>query len=387
MKSAGLVLALLVSALLHGAEERVTFSSGPGVGFETVEMLREYDRFLGELFPKGPLAPRRLVLEIGVPASEKPRGKLVAALDPGALRRRELSELVRAAEALLRSRGFTPAGSRIPRWIAGAFRQLDRARKAQRKYIFSNGRFPAVEAMLRKEILPRPEKLLAEGPSAVSPAESYWFDDCAGVAVQVLRRSGFRGTPAEAEGALGKLAREGKLRRAVSEAVWTAMNPLCAELTRKELTPLLTVTLPALEAEEGRPAVKETQVPLRLLPAHLARRPDREQICTDHSRRFEQLSPLMPPVLRSALRLTGKWIRRLGSDPGAGAGFDAALAHLGSALKLYRERSELLDGFSDTPLSAARSWRTALTENGDPGTLLAPDARRALLEIEKMYTH
>ena len=95
----------------------------------------------------------------------------------------------------------------------------------------------------------------------------------------------------------------------------------------------------------------------------------------------------MPPVLRPALRLTGQWIRSLGSDPGSGAGFKAALAHLEQTFDLYRERSELLDGFSDTPLSAARSWRAAMTENGDPGTLLAPDARKALLEIEKMYTH
>ena len=387
VKSAGLVLVLLVSALLHGAEERVTFSPGPGVELETVEMLREYDRFLGELFPGGPLAPRRLFLGIGAPAPEGARGKLVVSLDPGALRRRELGELVRAAGALLRSRGFSPAGSRVPRWVAGAFRQLDRARTAQRKYFFSNGRYPAVEAMLRKEVLPGPEKLLTEGPSAVSPAESYWFDDCAGVAARALRRSGFRGAPAEAEGALEKLARAGKFHQVVSETVWTALNPLCAELTRKELAPLLKVTLPALEAGEGRPAVKETQVPLRLLPEHLARRPDREQICTGCALRFEQRSSVMPPVLRPALRLTGQWIRSLGSDPGSGAGFKAALAHLEQTFDLYRERSELLDGFSDTPLSAARSWRTAMTENGDPGTLLAPDARKALLEIEKMYTH
>jgi len=387
VKSAGLVFFLLLGALLHAAEERVTFSPGPGVELETIEMLREYDRFLGELFPRGGRKFRRLLFEIGAPAPEAPRGKLVVSLAPGPLKRRELSELVRAGEALLRSRGFTAAESRVPRWIAGAFRQLDRARRAERKYFFSNGRFPAVEAMLRRDILPGPEKLLAEGPSAVSPAERYWFDDCAGVAARALRRSGFRGAPAEAGKALEKLAREGKFHHAVSEAVWTALNPLCAELTRKELDKLLKVTLPALEESEGRPAVKETQVPLRLLPAQLAQRPDREQVCTDCFRRFERQIPLMPPVLRPALRLTAGWIRSLGQDPGSEAGFKAALAHLEHTFGLYRERSELLDGFSDTPLSAARSWRGALLENGDPGTLLAPDARKALLEIEKMYTH
>lgn len=388
MKSAGLVFVLLLSALLHGAEERVTFSPGPGVELETIEMLREYDRFLGELFPKGALAPRRLVFEIGAPVpEEEARGKLVVSLDPGALRRRDLSELVRAAGALLRSRGSVPAPGGVPRWIAGAFRQLDRARKAERKYFFSNSRFPAVEAMLRANVLPGPEKLLAEGPSALSPAESRWFDDCAGAAAQVLRRSGFRGTPAEATGALVKLDREGKFRHAVSEAVWTALNPLCAELTLKELAALQKVTLPALEASEGRPAVKETEIPLKLLPAHLARRPDREQICSECLRRFERQIPLMPPVLRSPLRLLGKWIRSLGQDPGAEAGFKAALAHLERVSELFRERSELLDAFSDAPLSAARSWHGALLENTDPGTLLAPDARRTLLEIEKIYTH
>ena len=387
VKSAGLVCVLLLGALLHAAEERVTFSPGPGVELETIEMLREYDRFLGDLFPRGPLAPRRLLFEIGAPAPEEPRGKLVVPLAPGPLKRRELSELVRAGEALLRSRGFPPAGSRIPRWIAGAFRQLDRARNAQRKYFFSNGRFPAVEALLRKDLLPEPEKLLAEGPSPVSPAETYWFDDCAGVAARVLRRSGFRGTPAEAEETLGKMAREGKFHHAVSGAVWTALNPLCAELTRKELDALRKVSLPALEESGGQPAVKAAEIPLRLLPAHLEGRPDRERICSDCFRRFEHQTPLMPPVLRPALRLTGGWIRSLGRDPGAAAGFKAALDHLEYTFGLYRERSELLDGFSDTPLSAARSWHGAMEENGDPGTLLAPDARRALLEIEKMYTH
>ena len=388
VKSAGLVFVLLLGALLPGAEERVTFSPGPGVKLETIEMLREYDRFLGELFPKGPLAPRQLVFEIGAPAPGGEAGKkLVVSLDPGALRRRELNELVRAAEALLRSRGFSPRAGKVPRWVAGAFRQLDRARKAQRKYLFGNGRFPAVEAMLRKELLPGPEKLLAEGPSAFSPAESYWFDDCAGAAVQVLRRSGFRGTPAEAEEALRELDRKGKLLDTFSETVWTALNPLCAELTQKELAALEKVTLPALEEKEGQPAVKESVIPLRLLPEHLARRPDREQICTGCARRFGRQIPLMPPVLRPPLRLTEQWILSLGKNPGSEAGFKAALAHLEHISGLYRERSELLDAFSDAPLSAARSWQAALQENGDPGTLLAPDARRALLEIEKIYTH
>ena len=388
VKSAGLVFVLLLGALLHGAEERVTFSPGPGAGLETIEMLREYDRFLGELFPRGPLAPRRLVFEIGAPVpEEEARGKLVVALDPGALRRRDLGELVRAAGALLRSRGFSPAAGRVPRWVAGAFRQLDRALKAERKYFFGNGRFPAAEALLRADVLPGPEKLLAEVPSRFSPAESRWFDDCAGAAVQALRRSGFRGTPAEAAETLKKLEREGKFRPAVSGAVWTALNPLCAELTLKELAALEKVKLPALEASEGRPAVKETEVPLGLLPAHLAHRPDREQICAGCARRFERQIPLMPPVLRPPLRLTEKWIRSLGKNPGAGAGFKAALAHLERVSGLFRERAELLDTFSDAPLSAVRSWHGALLENTDPGTLLAPDARRALLEIEKLYTH
>ena len=388
MKSACLVFLLLLSALLHGAEERVTFSPGPGVELETIEMLREYDRFLGELFPRGPLAPRRLVFELGAPVpEEEARGKLVVSLDPGALRRRDLDELVRAAGALLRSRGTPPAAGKVPRWIAGAFRQLDRARKAERKYFFSNGRFPAVEAMLRADVLPGPEKLLVEGPSAHSPAESHWFDDCAGATAQALRRSGFRGTPAEAAGALVKLDREGKFRRIVSEVVWTALNPLCAELTLKELAALQKVTLPALEESGSQPAVKETEIPLRLLPAHLERRPDRERICAECFRRFEGRTPLMPPVLRPHLRLLGKWILSLGRDPGAEAGFRTALAHLERVSELFRERSELLDAFSDAPPSAARSWLGALLENTDPGTLLAPDARRALLEIEKIYTH
>ena len=139
----------------------VVYRSASGVSLKESAVLRRLEGLLKEFFPKSPLPPVPLTIDItgrGTPPA--PTGGTVLEVNCFKLGRYDLETLSTAGGALLHAYGKAPAGFRLPLFFCAAFRHRERSLKKEARFLGNNRRLAPVEVFLRKETMPPLEHLL-----------------------------------------------------------------------------------------------------------------------------------------------------------------------------------------------------------------------------------
>lgn len=365
----------------------VVYRSASGVSLKESAVLRRLEGLLKEFFPKTPLPPVPLTIDItgrGTPPA--PTGGTVLEVNCFKLGRYDLETLSTAGGALLHAYGKAPAGFRLPLFFCAAFRHRERSLKNEARFLGNNRRLAPVEVFLRKETMPPLEHLLTAPSPDGDPALAEWYDNCGRFLLELLRGQGFRGTAAELLPAAEKLLASEQDKEKVQALIWNNFNLCPPEKLDKEMQFLRQVTLPQLD-HQGEPTSLMETVPVTDMPAKLLKHPERALLCRKYAADVLKCASRFPYSLRPPLRALHAGAIALSKDPGAVHSFLQAAAELEKSFELFKKRSLALDDAALAPGAPVRLWRNVLRENSRKGTILSPEAERFLDRAEEYYNN
>lgn len=381
----GGLLALAVPSL-QGAD-LIVYRSASGVSLKETSVLRRLESLLKEFFPKSTRPPVPLTIDItGRGTPPQPAGGNTIEVNCFKLAQQDLETLSAAGGAILHAWGKAPEGFRLPLFFCGAFRHRERSLKKEACFLGNNRRLEPVEVFLRKDAMPPLELLLTAPSPDADPALAAWYDSCARFLLELLRSRGFKGMPAELEGAAEKLLASEVNKKKVQELIWNNFNLPPPELLEKEMQLLREVTLPKLD-HQGEPSGLMETVPVTALPEKLLKHPERTLLCRKYASDVLLCAGRFPFSMRQVLRTLHSKAMALSRDPLAAQGFLAAAAEAEKSFELFKKRSLALDEAALAPAAPVRLWRNVLRENSRKGIILSPEAERYLDRAEEYYNN
>lgn len=375
-------------AFLHGAgEPAVTFRFQEGVPLRSGEILRRFETFLKEVFPKRSHSLRPLTIYIMRPGGKKLEEKVehLFEADFYLLEKQDLELLGRAGSAILRARGRVSDNYELPLFLCGAFRHRERAASRECRFLGNNRRFKSAEALLRAGRIPDLKRVLTFIPDPRDPIENSWFDDHSRLLWDLVRRKGFKNAPEELGKILAGVTARPLTFDDLAPLVWGPFNLFPPEWTQKHLESMLEMQIPKLDHNNEVTSLTET-ITADQFPVKLLKHPQRKAICTAFATSLLQQGERLPVFFRSDLRRLHEEIRRLGQDPEAGRGIPAALARLRRTLELYQARSGYLDSLESKEAQVMVRYRQSALANAERGTLITPESARFLQRAEEYYS-
>ena len=373
--------------LLPGIET-VTYRSSSGVSLHSSDTLRKLERFLREFFPRSPYRKRALTIDItgaGLPLPPV-RGYCIE-LKVADLDSFLLEPLSRAGGAMLHAWGKAPENFRLPLFFCAAFRHRERSLKKEGRFIGNNRRFNSVEVFLKAGARPPLKELLSLKDPDSDPVSARWYDDHARLLLELLRRKGFKGDPADLQKAAEKLLKSDILQEDISEHIWNSFRLLPVPLIRRELDQLQQVRLPRLD-HNGEVNGLYEEISVSLMASKLRRHPLRQELFQNYALRVSDSAARLPRFLRGALRELQESANALGradSAPELEERFSRALRSVEETFQLCRSRARALDEAALRFENPVLLLRNSLTENSRPPKISAPEADRFFQRWNEYY--
>ena len=385
MRGIGIIL-LLAGGLWLSAGETVVYRSPSGVSMKYTSSLRRLEGFLKDIFHKTYYRKNPLTIRINgkYPISGGDDQGNVVSVSTFDIDNGDLETISRVGGAILNAWGKAPAGFKLPLFLAASFRYKERSAQQQCRFLGNNRRLNCVEVLLRNDVMPDLKTLLAIKSDEKDHAHRVWYDDHARVVFEMLRRTGFRGSPEQIFSAAEKVAGKNYSLDDFYPFIWNNFNLMPPHLIRRKLDAVLQCSIPKLD-HENMPTSLSENVQAAGIPAKLRKHPMRKEILSGFAEKILAEAADLPIYMRHPMRQLHDAARRLGSDPEQEKRFLEALKKLEQDLQFSAGRTGFLDKCTLNDLQPLKSHLSALKANAGRGGILAPECQRYLDRCEEYF--